>query len=261
LAARGLVTGYQTILTVAGEVLHNHSYRNTAEAGQLLLLDGGGEVESGYTVDVTRTWPVSGIFDPRQLSAYEAVLASNLAATAHARVGVRYREVHDTASRVLAEWLRDEGLLTCSIDESIESGAHAVFFPHGVGHLLGMDVHDLENFQDLPAYPPGQGRPAQFGTRYLRLDLPLQAGWVVTIEPGFYVSPAILRDQGLRETLGTRIRWDRAEAWIGLGGIRLEDDVLVADEGPVVLTGAIPKDVRTVQALAGSGPPPLERLC
>jgi Xaa-Pro aminopeptidase len=261
LAARGYTTGYSTILTVAGEVLHNHNYGNTLQQGQLLLLDGGGEAASGYTVDVTRTWPVSGSFSPRQKAAYEAVLAANVASIAVTRPGVRYREVHDTSSRVLADWLRQEGLLTCSVDEALESGAHAAFFPHGVGHLLGLDVHDLENFGDLPAYPRGQGRPAQFGTRNLRLDLPLQAGWVVTIEPGFYVVPAILHNRSLRATLGDRVNWEKAERWIGFGGIRIEDDVWVTDNDPVVLTSAIPKDVATIEKLAGTGLAPLERLC
>ena len=119
-----------------------------------------------------------------QRAVYEVVLESQLAAIAAVKPGVRYREVHDTACRVLARWLIDEGLLRCSVDEALQTGAHGVFYPHGTGHHLGLDVHDLENFGDLPSYPPGQGRPSQFGTQNLRLDLPLERDWVVTIEPG-----------------------------------------------------------------------------
>lgn len=261
LAMQGCTTGYDTILTQRGEVLHNHAHDGRLEAGRLLLLDGGAELrDTGYGADVTRTWPVSGQFSGRQRAAYEAVLAANLASIAACEVGVRYRHVHDTASLVLAAWLREEGLLTCSPETAVETGAHAVFFPHGVGHLLGMDVHDLEAFGDLPAYPPGQGRPEQFGTRYLRLDLPLEAGWVVTIEPGFYVVPAILADRQLREQLGGLVDWERAASWLGFGGIRIEDDIVVHDGGPEVLTQAIPKTVAAVEAEVGQGPTPEERL-
>lgn len=261
LGVRGCVPGYGLILSVRGEVLHNHSHDNTLEAGQLLLLDGGGEVDTGYTVDITRTWPTTGRFGARQKSAYEAVLEAQLQAIDRCRPGVRYREVHDAASRVLATWLRDEGLIRCSVDEALESGAHGVFYPHGTGHHLGLDVHDLENFGDRPSYPAGQERPAQFGTRYLRLDLPLEPGWVVTVEPGFYVVPAILGDAELRDALGDRVNWDRAADWIGFGGIRTEDDVAVTERSPEVLTAAVPKSVAEIEALVGSGPTVEERLC
>ena len=261
LALHGCVPGYGTILTVHGEVLHSRGHVNPIEGGELLLLDGGGEVDTGYTVDVTRTWPTSGRFDARQRAVYEVVLESRLAAIAAVEPGVRYREVHDTACRVLARWLIDEGLLRCSVDEALQTGAHGVFYPHGTGHHLGLDVHDLENFGDLPSYPPGQGRPSQFGTQNLRLDLPLERDWVVTIEPGIYFVPAILADQSLRESLGDRVDWDKAQDWIGFGGIRIEDDVCVTDMDPEVLTSAIPKSVEAVEALVGSGPTPEERLC
>ncbi|MEZ4234821.1 MAG: aminopeptidase P family protein [Myxococcota bacterium] len=250
----GCTTGYDTILTQSGEVLHNHDHSAELAAGRLLLLDGGGEVASGYGVDVTRTWPVSGRFEPRQRSAYEAVLAAQLAAIDRCRPGVRYREVHDAACAVLARFLADEGLVRCSAEEALERHAHALFFPHGVGHLLGLDVHDLENFGDRPSYPAGQGRPEPFGTRYLRLDLPLEAGWVVTVEPGFYVVPAILGDPALRERFRDVVDFDRAASWVGFGGIRIEDDVLVGPRGPDVLTEQIPKRVADLEDLVGTGP-------
>ena len=256
LATRGCALGYATILSQDGEILHNHSHDNTLEAGRLLLLDGGAEVSSGYTADVTRTWPVSGSFSPRQRAAYEAVLAAQDASIALCRPGVRYKEVHDASSLVLARFLLDEGLLkNISPEDAVERGAHALFFPHGVGHLLGLDVHDLENFGDLPSYPPGRARPAQFGTRDLRLDLPLEPGWVVTIEPGFYVVPAILADSAITDPLADCIDLSAAERWKGFGGIRIEDDVAITPGAPAILTSDAPRTVAEVEAAVGAGAP------
>jgi len=253
LGANGCTEGYPTILTQRGEVLHNFHHEHRLEAGTLLLVDGGGEVEEGYGCDVTRTWPVSGMFQGRQRAAYEAVLAAQDAAIDRCRAGVRYRHVHDTACRVLADFLVDERLVTISADEAVATGAHALFFPHGVGHLLGLDVHDLENFGDLPSYPIGRGRPDQFGTCYLRLDRVLEPGWVVTVEPGFYVVPAILHDAALRQRFDGKVDFERAEKWLGFGGIRIEDDILVTDGAPDNLTEAVPRSVPGVEALTGRG--------
>ncbi len=261
LASRGLGLAYDTILTQRGEVLHNHAHDAVCQAGKLLLLDGGGESVDGYASDITRTWPVSGTFTGRQRAAYEAVLAAQAAAIDLARAGVRYRHVHDAASRVIAQFLIDERILRgVDADTAVARGAHALFFPHGVGHLIGLDVHDLRNFGDRPAYAPGASRDPAFGTRYLRLDLPLEAGWVVTIEPGFYVVPAILGDASLRAGFADILDLDVAEGWAGFGGIRIEDDVVIRDAAPPeVLSAHAPKSVDEVSALVGSGAP-LEAL-
>lgn len=260
LAARGLTTGYDTILTQSGEILHNHDHGQRLSTGRMVLLDGGGEVASGYGVDITRTWPVSGRFDPRQRAAYDAVLAAQAASIARCHVGTRYRDVHDASSAVLARFLVDEALITCSVEEAVETGAHALFFPHGVGHHLGLDVHDLENFGDLSSYPPGRGRPDQFGTRNLRLDLPLEADWVVTVEPGFYVVPTILADATLRERFRGKVDFARAESWIGFGGIRIEDDIHITTGAPEYLT-SVPRSAGEIERLVGSGPAAGELLC
>ncbi|MCB9763098.1 MAG: aminopeptidase P N-terminal domain-containing protein [Alphaproteobacteria bacterium] len=260
LAAQGLTTGYHSIVTVRGEILHNPDYVNPLRAGELLLLDGGGELPSGYGVDITRTWPVSGRFTARQRAAYDAVLAAQRASIDRVRAGVRYREVHMAAVRVFAEWLADEGLLRGSVDGLIEAHAPAVFFPHGIGHLLGMDVHDLENFGDRAAYPPDRSRDPHFGTAYLRLDLDLEPGHLVTIEPGFYVVPAILADPTLRERFKEQVDWARAEQWVGFGGIRIEDDVLCTAGEPEVITAEVPKDADDIEAIVGQGPTASERF-
>jgi Xaa-Pro aminopeptidase len=256
----GCQPGYDTILSQDGEILHNHNHGNTLEPGRLVLCDGGGEVSSGYGADITRTWPVSRRFSGRQRAAYDAVLAAEEAAIAACQPGTRYREVHDIASRVLAQFLVDEGLLRGSPDVLVERGAHALFFPHGVGHHLGLDVHDMENFGDRPSYPEGQQRPSQFGTRNLRLDLPLEAGWVVTIEPGFYVVDAILGDSALTAPFSDVLNWDHVNAWRGFGGIRIEDDIHVTAMGPEVLSFGAPKRPEVLEALIGTHSPPDELL-
>lgn len=237
----GLTLAYPTICTVRGEVLHNFHHSNPLQDGQLMLLDGGAEAATGYATDVTRTWPVSGSFTGKQRAAYDAVLEAQLKAIDLVRAGTRYREVHTCASLVLAQFLADEGLINLSPEAAVECGAQAIFFPHGVGHLIGLDVHDLENFGDRAAYPPGRERSEQFGTCYLRLDLDLEPGMVVTVEPGFYVVPAILNDTQLRDQFASEVNFSAAEAWVGFGGIRIEDDVLVTSGDPDVLTGKIPK--------------------
>ncbi len=265
IAARGGTTAYRSIVTVRGEVLHKPDYDQVLADGDLLLLDGGAEVPSGYASDVTRTWPVNGRFTGRQQAAYELVLAAQEVGIVRCRVGTRYRDIHWEATRVLAAGLVEMGLLRGAVDGLVESGATGVFFPHGVGHLIGLDVHDLENFGDRPAYAPGRNRPTQFGARYLRMDLDLEANMVVTVEPGFYVVPAILRDPELRDRFSAQVDFAAAESWIGFGGIRIEDDVRIrpADEGggePEVLSAAIPKSIPALQALVGRGRSASERL-
>jgi Xaa-Pro aminopeptidase len=181
------------------------------------------------------------------------------------RAGQRYRDIHFTATRMLAAGLVDLGLLRGAVDDLVESGASGVFFPHGVGHLIGLDVHDLENFGDRPAYAPGRSRPEQFGARYLRMDLDLEANMVVTIEPGLYFVPAIVHDRALRTRFADQVNYAEAERWLGLGGIRIEDDVRVrpaseAGGEPETLSADAPKTLDALEALIGSGPSAEERL-
>ena len=254
-AASGMGPAYPSIVTVRGEVLHGHAQGATLEDGDLLLVDAGAEEPGGYASDVTRTWPVSGRFSPRQRAVYDAVLAANLASTALVRAGIRFLDVHMESARVLCAFARDEGLLRGDLDGLVERGAHAVFFPHGVGHLLGLDVHDMEAFGDAAGYGPGRQRSAQFGLSYLRLDRDLEPGMVVTVEPGFYVVPAILRDAALHEQLGDCVDWQAAEGWIGFGGVRIEDDVVVTEGAPENLSEGIPRTADEVESAVGIGPP------
>ena len=248
----GLQTAYHSIVTVDGEILHNHAYKNHLKDGDLLLLDGGAESPFGYATDVTRTWPVSGEFSPRQRRAYAAVLRSQEQAVAMVRPGVRYRDVHMAASLILTEFLVDEKLLIGNPEDLVKQGAHALFFPHGIGHLLSLDVHDMENFGDRAAYAKGRTRSAQFGTGYLRMDMDLEPNMVVTIEPGFYICPAIFADQTLYATFKDVVNWDVLEHWKGFGGIRIEDDIRCTTEGPENLTAMIPKQIDELTSIVGS---------
>jgi Xaa-Pro aminopeptidase len=220
-------------------------------------MDGGAEVPSGYAADVTRTWPTSGRFSTAQRSVYDIVLRAVRVATEMVRPGVRYRDIHFRAAAVIAEGLAELGLMKGDPARAVERGAHAAFFPHGVGHLLGLDVHDLESFGDRVLYGPGRERSSDFGTKYLRIDLDLEAGMVVTIEPGLYFVPAILRGENFRKKFGDIVDFDRAERFLeanagrGFGGVRIEDDVLVTDDDPDVLTAGIPSAAEDVEAAVG----------
>jgi Xaa-Pro aminopeptidase len=257
----GCVPAYNTILSVRGEVLHNTGHRNLLKAGDFVLLDGGAERPSGYCADVTRTWPVSGRFSPEGRDVYDIVLAAETAAIDAVRPGVRYRDVHMLASRVLADGLVQLGLMKGDADGLVESGAHALFFPHGVGHLLGLDVHDMEAFGDRIAYGPGRRRSEQFGTAYLRLDLDLEPGMCCTIEPGIYFVPAILRDGAFQKQFRGQVDFERAEHFLtmnaqrGFGGVRIEDDVVCTRTGHEVLSEAVPKERLAIEALVGSAGP------
>jgi Xaa-Pro aminopeptidase len=246
--ARGMAGhAYSPIVTVHGEVLHSHSHRHALRDGDLLLADVGAESPGGWASDVTRTWPAGGRFSSTQRDVYEVVLAAQRAAIALCRPGTRYRDVHLAASRTLAEGLIGLGILRGDPDELVADGVHALLFPHGIGHLLGLDVHDMEDLGDRAGYAPGRTRSPQFGLAYLRLDRDLAPRMVVTIEPGFYQVPAILADPRLEALASDRLDRARLAKFADVRGIRIEDDVLVTDDEPEVLTADIPKDAAEVE--------------
>ena len=257
-ARHGCVPAYGTILSVRGEVLHNHGHTHTLHNGDIVLLDAGAENSAGYCSDVTRCWPVGDGFSAEGGDIYDVVLKAQEASIAMVRPGVRYRDVHLKSAALIAQGLLTIGLLRGTVDELVETGAHALFFPHGVGHQIGLDVHDLEAFGDRIHYPGGRTRSAQFGTQYLRMDMDLVEGMTFTIEPGIYFVPAILRSPKFREQFKKQVDFERAEKFLtlnggrGFGGIRIEDDVLCTASGAEVLTAQIPKKRSEVEALAGA---------
>jgi Xaa-Pro aminopeptidase len=240
-------TSYGSIVTVRGEVLHNEEHGNELGPRDLLLADVGAETPGGWAGDVTRTWPVSGRYSPAQAALYDVVLRAQKATIAAVRPGVRYRDLHLLAARHLAEGLVDLGVLRGDPGELVADGVVYLLFPHGIGHLLGLDVHDMEDLGDRAGYAPARTRAPQFGLRALRLDRDLVAGMAVTIEPGLYVVPAILDDPELARLAGDRLDRARLATFSDVRGIRIEDDVLVTPEGCEVLTAAIPKERTDVE--------------
>ncbi|MEM6519850.1 MAG: aminopeptidase P family protein, partial [Cyanobacteria bacterium P01_C01_bin.70] len=218
--AQGMTTAYNSIVTVHGEVLHNEHYHHTLQPEDLLLVDVGAEAPTGWASDITRTWPVTGNFSATQRDLYDIVLAAHDACIAAARPGMEYREVHLLACHVLAAGLVDLGILRGDPASLVEQDAHALFFPHGVGHLLGLDVHDMEDLGDLAGYAAGRPRSDRFGLAFLRLDRPLQAGMIVTIEPGFYQVPGILQAPQTRDRYAAVVNWERLAQFHDVRGIR-----------------------------------------
>ena len=197
------------------------------------------------------------MFEPRARDVYEIVLRAEVAAIEAVKPGVRYRDLHMVSARVIAEGLTEMKLLRGDPDGLVESGAHALFFPHGVGHLIGLDVHDMEAYGDAIAYPAGRTRAEQFGLQYLRLDMDLEPGMTFTVEPGIYFVPAILHGEEFRSKFKDQVDFERAEQFLtmhgsGFGGIRVEDDVICTADGFEVLTAAIPKELAAIENLVGS---------
>ena len=251
--AHNMTFAYPSIVTVHGEVLHNEQYHHPIQPGDLLLADVGAETSMGWASDVTRTWPVTGKFSPTQRDLYDVVLAAHDACIDKIRPGIEYRDIHLLAASVIAQGLVDLGILRGQVSDLVEMDAHALFFPHGVGHLLGLDVHDMEDLGDLAGYEEGRVRSDRFGLCYLRLNRLLQAGMLVTIEPGFYQVPAILNDSSLRSKYQDVINWDRLAQFADVRGIRIEDDVLVTEDGSEVLTAALPTDANAIEQLVKGG--------
>ncbi len=249
IVAHNMTTSYNSIVTIHGEVLHNEQYHHSVQPGDLLLADVGAETETGWAADVTRTWPVSGKFSPTQRDIYDVVLAAHDACIAKICPGVEYGDIHLLAAAVIAEGLVDLGILQGNPQDLVAMDAHALFFPHGIGHLLGLDVHDMEDLGDLAGYEEGRTRSDRFGLGYLRLNRPLRSGMLVTIEPGFYQVPAILNDMNLRSKYQNIVNWERLSQFADVRGIRIEDDVLVTTEASEVLTAALPNTANVVEKL------------
>ena len=247
--AHNMTDAYASIVTVHGEVLHNDQYHHPLQSGDLLLADVGAETSMGWASDVTRTWPVTGKFSPTQRDLYDVVLAAHDACIDKIRPGIEYLDIHLLAASVIAQGLVDLGILRGQVSDLVEMDAHALFFPHGIGHLLGLDVHDMEDLGDLAGYEEGRVRSDRFGLCYLRLNRPLKPGMLVTIEPGFYQVPAILNDPELRSKYQDVVDWERLAMFVDVRGIRIEDDVLITQEGSEVLTAALPTNAEAIEQL------------
>ncbi|MEI6575170.1 MAG: aminopeptidase P family protein [Bacteroidota bacterium] len=241
---------FPIILSMDGQTLHNHSHHNILTEGRMLVIDAGCETLSGYSSDITRTVPVGGKFNTRQREIYQAVLNANMAVIDNLKPGIRYFDMHMLAARTITRDLMAIGLMKGNLDDAVAAGAHTLFFPHGLGHMMGMDVHDMEGLgENYVGYDETIQRATQFGTAYVRLGKTLKPGFVLTVEPGCYFIPALIDQFRAEGKFMDFINYDKVETYKDFGGIRIEDDVLITDTGKKVLGKPIPKTVEEVERL------------
>ncbi|MBQ4278963.1 MAG: aminopeptidase P family protein [Rikenellaceae bacterium] len=230
--ARGAGVSFASIVSQHGETLHNHNHDGVLEAGRLLLVDAGAETTMHYCSDYTRTMPVSGRFTERQKDVYNIVLAANDRAFELSRPDAFYKDIHLEAARVLTRGLKDLGLMQGDVDDAVAAGAYALFMPHGIGHSMGLDVHDMEDIGErYVGYDLETQRSTELGLSSLRIGRRLRPGFVMTVEPGLYFIPAYMA-KWKREGLGTPfINFAKAEEYLDFGGIRIEDNILITPVG------------------------------
>jgi len=247
--AAGGTLAYPVIATVHGETLHNHHYHSTLQDGQMFLLDAGAETPEHYAGDLTSTCPVGPGFTGRQADIYEVVLRAHLSACAALRPGVPFRDIHLGACRTLAEGLKDLGLMKGDPADAVEAGAHALFFQCGLGHMLGMDVHDMENLGEVWVGYEGRPKSTRFGLKSLRLARPLQPGFVLTVEPGLYFIPQLIRQWERDRTCAEFINYPMVESYLDFSGIRIEENLLVTEAGSRTLGKPRPRTIAEIAAV------------
>lgn len=240
---------FPTICTINGQTLHNHDHSHVIKEGDMVLIDAGAERQSGYAGDMSSTICASSKFTDRQKSVYDIQVASHLAAVEMLRPGVPFLQVYEKAAEVICSGLKDLGIMKGDPAEAVKAGAHAMFFPCGLGHMMGLDVHDMENLGEVYVGYDGKPKSTQFGRKSLRLARELEPGFVLTIEPGVYFIPELIdlwRGRGLYTDF---INYDELDRWRGFGGIRNEEDYLITPDGARRLGKKIPLTTEEVEAL------------
>jgi Xaa-Pro aminopeptidase len=246
--AHGVPTAFPTILSMNVHIFHNPHHDNKLQKGRLLVIDSGASSPLGYASDITRTLPVSGVFTQKQREVYEVVLKGQLQAIASIKPGVKYKDIHLSTARTMASGLKDLGLMKGDIEEAVAAGAHALFFPHGLGHMIGLDVHDMEGLgENHVGYDETVSRSSQFGLAYLRMARELRPGYVLTVEPGIYFIPALIDKWKGEKRLAAFIDYAAVENYRDFTGIRIEDNVLITKDGNRILGRSIPKKVADVE--------------
>ena len=213
-------------------ILHAIPTHRVVKEGDLVLIDAGGDIQD-YCVDITRVYPASGRFSDRQKFIYELVKEAQTASIALCRPGTEWREVHLASAKVMARGLKEIGVLNVGVDEALETGAVGCFFPHGVGHMVGLRVRDVGGTPNP--------NPKKYAGARLRVDMKLGEGYLMTVEPGLYFIEALLNDAETRSTFKNHINWSETEKWMDFGGVRIEDDIHVTKNGPENLTSVVPK--------------------
>ena len=251
--AKNSHVSFPVIYSVHGEILHGHYHGNQMKEGRLVVMDSGAESPLHYACDITRTYPVNGKFTPFQKDIYNVVLSSQEAAIHMMKPGVLNRDCHLAAARTIADGLKQLGLMKGNTEDAVKAGAHALFFPHGLGHMMGLDVHDMEGLgENYVGYDQHVQRSDQFGLAYLRLGRKLEPGFVVTVEPGIYFIPELIDQWKTSNKFTEFIDYDKVNQHREFGGVRIEDDVLIIKEGNRVLGNPIARTVEEVEAWCGN---------
>ena len=246
--SRGGRLSFPTIFSVHGQTLHNHHHGNLMKAGDIAVNDSGAETALGYASDITRTIPVSGKFSQRQNEIYSIVFDAQKQAIEAVAPGVEFRDVHRLAAKILISGLKDLGLVKGDIDEAVDAGVHTLFFQCGLGHMMGLDVHDMEGLgEDYVGYTDKIKRNPEFGWRSLRLGKTLEAGYVITVEPGIYFIPELIDRWKAEGKCAQFVDYNAVEKYKDFGGIRIEDDILVTQSGRRELGKPIPKTTEEVE--------------
>jgi Xaa-Pro aminopeptidase len=247
--AAGGGVAFPVIATINGQTLHNHFHGNTISEGDLFLLDTGAQSPSGYAGDLTSTFPVSRRFTEQQKAIYEIMLSAYDASVAALAPGVPNRDVHFSACRAIFEGMKGLGIMKGDTEEALTAGAHAMVMPHGIGHMMGMDVHDMENLGEHLVGYDGEEKSTQFGLKSLRLARPLEPGFVLTIEPGIYFIPQLIDLWKSEGRLAEFIVYEELEKWRDFGGVRNEEDYLITPDGARRLGPHKPQTVEEIEAL------------
>jgi Xaa-Pro aminopeptidase len=240
---------FPVIATVNGEVLHNHYHGNLLKEGQLFLLDAGAETPLHYAGDLTSTFPVSRKFTDQQKNIYQLVLDAHHKSASKIRPEINFRDVHYEACRTIFDGFKLLGLTKGNTEEAIAEGAHALFFPHGLGHMMGIDVHDMEDLGEINVGYNGEAKSAQFGLKSLRLAKELKPGFVLTIEPGIYFIPALINIWKTEKKLEQFINYSEVEKYLSFGGIRIEQDYLITKDSYRLLGRKKPMEISEIEAL------------
>jgi Xaa-Pro aminopeptidase len=248
--AGGAGTSFPIILSINGQTLHNHAHSNVLKAGKMMVTDAGAETNLHYASDITRTTPVGGKFSDIQKEIYEIVLKANTESIKAAKPGMSNKDLHFGACNIIVNGLKEIGLMKGDTAAAVEAGAHALFMPHGLGHMMGLDVHDMEALgENYVGYDDSVKRSSQFGTAFLRFALSYVPGHVFTVEPGCYFIPELIDLWKSEKKFTDFINYSKLDKYMAVGGIRIEDDVLITEKGSKVIGKAIPKSVREVESI------------